>query len=329
MTYSRMIGVGGFLPEKIITNDDLANMMDTSDEWIQQRTGIKERRASEPGEYNFEMAKAASLLALKRANIDPNMIDLIVVATSTPDCTLPSTACLLQQALDIPVCTAFDLNAVCAGFVYACVVADKFIKTGSAQYALVVGSERLTSLLDWNDRTSSILFGDGSGAVVLQASTTPGIISTSLGADGSKWDYIYAMNSLCHPDQSPYVKMQGRDVFKFAVQKVTECIKAMLADHYLSVDDIDWFVLHQANQRINELIAKQLGLPLHKLLTTIATHANTSAASIPLLLNASYENGKLKQGNKLLCVGFGSGMTWGSMLLDYGQAEVDATDTAP
>jgi len=321
MTYSRMIGIGGYLPEKIITNDDLSKIMDTSDEWIQQRTGIKERRESEQGEFNFEMAKEASLLALKRADIAPDMIDLIVVATSTPDCTLPSTACLLQQALGIPVCPAFDINAVCSGFVYACVVADKFIKSGSAKCVLVVGSERLTPLLDWTDRTSCILFGDGAGAAILQASETPGILQTSLGADGYKWDYIYAMNSLCHHEKDQFVKMQGREVFKFAVQKVTQCIKSMLADNYLSIDDIDWFVLHQANQRINEMIAKQLGLPMEKLLSTISHHANTSSASIPLLINASYENGKIKNGDKLLCVGFGSGMTWGSMLLDYGKEE--------
>ena len=319
MTYSRMIGIGAYLPEKIITNDDLTKIMDTSDEWIEQRTGIKERRSSEGGEYNFEMAKEASLLAIKRAQISPDDINMIILATSTPDCTLPSTACLLQQALGVPICPAFDINAVCSGFVYACVVADKFIKSGSTKTILVVGSERLTSLLDWTDRSSSILFGDGAGAAILQASQTPGIIDTNLGADGYKWDYIYAMNTLCHPDKDHYVKMQGREVFKFAVQQVTESIKSMLADNYLSIDDIDWFVLHQANQRINEMIAKQLGLPLEKLLSSIAFHANTSSASIPLLLNASYENGKLKQGDKIICVGFGSGMTWGSLLLDYGR----------
>jgi 3-oxoacyl-[acyl-carrier-protein] synthase-3 len=314
-----MIGIGAYLPERIITNEDLTKTMDTSDEWIEQRTGIKERRCSEAGEYNFEMAKEASLLALKRAELSPEDIDLIIVATSTPDCTLPSTACLLQQALGVPICPAFDMNAVCSGFVYACVVADKFIKSGSAKTVLVVGSERLTPILDWSDRTSSILFGDGAGAAILKASMTPGIIDTNLGADGYKWDYIYAMNTMTHPDKDPHVKMQGREVFKFAVQQVTESIKSMLADNYLSIDDIDWFVLHQANQRINEMIAKQLGLPIEKLLSSIALHANTSSASIPLLLNASYENGKLKQGDKIICVGFGSGMTWGSMLLDYGK----------
>jgi 3-oxoacyl-[acyl-carrier-protein] synthase-3 len=319
MTYSRMIGIGAYLPEKIVTNDDLSKIMDTSDEWIQQRTGIKERRCSAPDEYNFEMAKEASLLALKRAQIAPEDIDMIIVATSTPDCTLPSTACLLQQALGVPMCPAFDINAVCSGFVYACVIADKFIKCGSVKTILVVGSERLTSLLDWTDRSSSILFGDGAGAAILQASKTPGIIDTNLGADGYKWDYLYASNTLTHPDKDHYVKMQGREVFKFAVSQVTESIKSMLADNYLSIDDIDWFVLHQANLRINELIAKQLGLPMEKLLSSIAFHANTSSASIPLLLNASYENGKLKQGNKIICVGFGSGMTWGSILLNYGK----------
>jgi 3-oxoacyl-[acyl-carrier-protein] synthase-3 len=314
-----MIGIGAYLPEKIVTNDDLSKIMDTSDEWIQQRTGIKERRCSAPDEYNFEMAKEASLLALKRAQLTPEDIDMIIVATSTPDCTLPSTACLLQQALGIPICPAFDINAVCSGFVYACVIADKFIKSGSVKTILVAGSERLTSLLDWSDRSSSILFGDGAGAAILQASVTPGIIDTNLGADGYKWDYLYAMNTLSHPDKDHYVKMQGREVFKFAVSQVTESIKSMLADNYLSIDDIDWFVLHQANQRINELIAKQLGLPMEKLLSSIAFHANTSSASIPLLLNASYENGKLKQGNKIICVGFGSGMTWGSILLNYGK----------
>ena len=317
MTYSRIIGTGSYLPEKKLSNRDLESMVDTSDEWIYTRTGIRNRHIAAEYETTSDLALKASQRAIAAANIDASEIDLIIVATSTPDMIFPSTACLLQAKLGIKGGAAFDLQAVCTGFVYALATADSFIRSGQHRCALVIGAEIFSRILDWTDRGTCVLFGDGAGAVVLRASDTPGVLSSHLHADGS-----YA-NILCTPGSVkngavsgvPFLKMEGNSVFKLAVKVLDDVGREALTANELSIDQIDWFIAHQANVRIIHASAKKLGLPLDRVVVTVENHGNTSAASIPLALDVAVADGRIKRGQHVLLEGVGGGFTWGAVLL--------------
>ena len=317
MTYSRIIGTGSYLPEKKLSNRDLESMVDTSDEWIYARTGIRNRHIAAEYETTSDLALKASQRAIAAADIDASEIDLIIVATSTPDMIFPSTACLLQAKLGIKGGAAFDLQAVCTGFVYALATADSFIRSGQHRCALVIGAEIFSRILDWTDRGTCVLFGDGAGAVVLRASDTPGVLSSHLHADGS-----YA-NILCTPgfvkngavSGVPFLKMEGNSVFKLAVKVLDDVGREALAANDLSIDQIDWFIAHQANVRIIHASAKKLGLPLDRVVVTVENHGNTSAASIPLALDVAVADGRIKRGQHVLLEGVGGGFTWGAVLL--------------
>ncbi len=317
MSFSRIIGTGSYLPEKKLSNRDLESMVDTSDEWIYTRTGIRNRHIAADAEVTSDLALKASQRAIEAAKISPNEIDLIIVATSTPDMIFPSTACLLQAKLGIKGGAAFDLQAVCTGFIYALATADSFIRSGQHRCALIVGAEIFSRILDWNDRATCVLFGDGAGAVVLKASATPGVLSSHLHADGS-----YA-NILCTPGSiknglvagEPFLKMEGNSVFKLAVNVLDDVGREALKANDLSIDDIDWFIAHQANSRIIFATAKKLGLPLDRVIVTVEQHGNTSAASIPLALDVAVDDGRIKPGQYVLLEGVGGGFTWGSVLL--------------
>lgn len=317
MTYSRIIGTGSYLPEKKLSNRDLESMVDTSDEWIYTRTGIRNRHIAAEYETTSDLALKASQRAIAAANIDASEIDLIIVATSTPDMIFPSTACLLQAKLGIKGGAAFDLQAVCTGFVYALATADSFIRSGQHRCALVIGAEIFSRILDWTDRGTCVLFGDGAGAVVLRASDTPGVLSSHLHSDGS-----YA-NILCTPGSVkngavsgvPFLKMEGNSVFKLAVKVLDDVGREALAANDLSIDQIDWFIAHQANVRIIHASAKKLGLPLDRVVVTVENHGNTSAASIPLALDVAVADGRIKRGQHVLLEGVGGGFTWGAVLL--------------
>ena len=317
MTYSRIIGTGSYLPEKKLSNRDLESMVDTSDEWIYARTGIRNRHIAAEYETTSDLALKASQRAIAAANIDASEIDLIIVATSTPDMIFPSTACLLQAKLGIKGGAAFDLQAVCTGFVYALATADSFIRSGQHRCALVIGAEIFSRILDWTDRKTCVLFGDGAGAVVLRASDTPGVLSSHLHSDGS-----YA-NILCTPGSVkngavsgvPFLKMEGNSVFKLAVKVLDDVGREALTANDLSIDQIDWFIAHQANVRIIHASAKKLGLPLDRVVVTVENHGNTSAASIPLALDVAVADGRIKRGQHVLLEGVGGGFTWGAVLL--------------
>ncbi len=317
MTYSRIIGTGSYLPEKKLSNRDLESMVDTSDEWIYTRTGIRNRHIAAEHETTSDLALKASQRAIAAANIDASEIDLIIVATSTPDMIFPSTACLLQAKLGIKGGAAFDLQAVCTGFVYALATADSFIRSGQHRCALVIGAEIFSRIMDWTDRGTCVLFGDGAGAVVLRASDTPGVLSSHLHADGS-----YA-NILCTPGSVkngavsgvPFLKMEGNSVFKLAVKVLDDVGREALTANGVSIDQIDWFIAHQANVRIIHASAKKLGLPLDRVVVTVENHGNTSAASIPLALDVAVADGRVKPGQHVLLEGVGGGFTWGAVLL--------------
>lgn len=317
MIYSRIIGTGSYLPEKKLSNRDLESMVDTSDEWIYTRTGIRNRHIAAEHETTSDLALKASQRAIAAADIDASEIDLIIVATSTPDMIFPSTACLLQAKLGIKGGAAFDLQAVCTGFVYALATADSFIRSGQHRCALVIGAEIFSRILDWTDRGTCVLFGDGAGAVVLRASDTPGVLSSHLHADGS-----YA-NILCTPGSVkngavsgvPFLKMEGNSVFKLAVKVLDDVGREALTANELSIDQIDWFIAHQANVRIIHASAKKLGLPLDRVVVTVENHGNTSAASIPLALDVAVADGRIKRGQHVLLEGVGGGFTWGAVLL--------------
>ena len=319
MIYSRIIGTGSYLPEKKLSNRDLESLVDTSDEWIYSRTGIRYRHIAAENETTSDLALKASRRAIENAKIDAAQIDLIIVATSTPDMIFPSTACLLQAKLGIKRGAAFDVQAVCTGFIYALATADSFIRSGQHRCALVIGAEIFSRILDWKDRGTCVLFGDGAGAVVLRASDTPGILSSHLHADGS-----YA-NILCTPGSvqngvvsgQPFLKMEGNSVFKLAVNVLDEVGREALAANDLSIDQIDWFIAHQANIRIIHATAKKLGLPLDRVVVTVENHGNTSAASIPLALDVAASDGRIKRGQHVLLEGVGGGFTWGSVLLKW------------
>ena len=322
--YSRITGTGSYLPPRRVTNADLAAELavqgvETSDEWIVERTGIRARHFAAPDVTTSDLGAHAARQAMEAAGVGPSDIDLIIVATSTPDMVFPSAACILQNKLGIAGCPAFDVQAVCSGFVYALTVADAMIRTGSARRALVIGSEVFSRILDFKDRTTCVLFGDGAGAVVLEASETPGILATDLHADGKH------VGILCVPGTvsggkvlgDPFLKMDGQAVFKLAVGVLEEAARTTLAKAGRTDADIDWLIPHQANIRIMQGTARKLKLPLEKLVVTVNEHGNTSAASIPLALDAAVRGGKIRKGDTLLLEGVGGGFTWGAVLLDF------------
>jgi len=322
--YSRIAGTGSYLPEKVLSNHDLEKMVETSDQWIQERTGIKKRHIAEAGQTTCDLAEQAAARALKAAGKTAQEIDLIVVATTTPDKIFPSTACLLQQRLGNHSCAAFDIQAVCTGFVYAMGVADKFIKTGDARTALVVGAETLSRILDWNDRSTCILFGDGAGAVVLEAADKPGILSTHLHADGAYEELLHVPGGISRgfdmetDGADPhFMQMKGNEVFKMAVNTLGRIVDETLAANGMRKSDIDWLVPHQANIRIIKATARKLSMDMDNVVVTIGEHGNTSAASVPLALDAAVKDGRIKRGETLLLEAFGGGFTWGSVLLNY------------
>ena len=320
--YSRILSTGSYLPENIVTNVDLEKTVDTSDEWIYTRTGIRERRVAVADQVTSDLAVQASLNAIESAAIDVEDIDLLIVATTTPDLVFPSTACLVQERLGIRNCPAFDIQAVCAGFVYALDVADKFIKTGSATRALVIGAETFSRIIDWTDRNTCVLFGDGAGAVILERSDKPGVVSTVLHADGRYADLLCVPVGVSKDynkvvQGQAYTTMHGGDVFKVAVKKLGESIDELISMNNLNYDDIDWMVPHQANIRIINAMAKKLNLSMEKVIVTIDKHGNTSAASIPLALDVGIRDGRIKRGQKLIIEGFGGGFAWGGALINY------------
>ena len=316
MIYSRIIGTGSYLPERVVRNDEFSARLDTSDAWIRERTGIVERRIADESQTSSDLAFEASRRALTDAGVAPGDIDLIIVATSTPDFIFPSTACLLQAKLGIAQCPAFDVQAVCSGFVYALATADMFIRGGSAKRVLVVGAEVFSRILDWNDRGTCVLFGDGAGAVVVAAAETPGIHASVLRADGRYADILSVPGNVCGGRivGSPFLQMAGSQVFKFAVRVLDEVARETVAAAGMQLDDIDWLIPHQANVRILEATARKLGLPLERLVVTVDRHGNTSAASVPLALDESLRAGKIRCGDRVMMQGVGGGFTWGAVL---------------
>ena len=309
MKYSRITGTGSYLPSKILTNEDLEAMVDTSDEWIRERTGIEKRHIVD-GETTCDLAEQAARRAMEAAGVKPDDVDLIVLATTTPDKAFPSTACLLQQRLNIHGCAAFDVQAVCTGFVYATGIADQFIRAGNARCALVIGAETISRIIDWNDRSTCILFGDGAGAVVLQAGEEPGILSTHLHADGS-------YEELLHAPHDAFIEMKGNEVFRMAVNTLGRIVDETLNANDLEKSDIDWLVPHQANIRIIKATARKLSMPMDNVVVTVNEHGNTSAASVPLALDVAVRDGRIKRGDTLLMEAFGGGFTWGSVLAKF------------
>jgi 3-oxoacyl-[acyl-carrier-protein] synthase-3 len=317
MIYSRIAGTGGYLPRRILTNADLEKMVETTDEWIVTRTGIRERHIAEDGECTSDLALQASLSAIEAAGIKNADIDLIIVATTTPDLIFPSTACLLQRKLGIGGCPAFDMQAVCSGFVYAMATADHFIRSGGAECALVVGAETLSRITDWGDRSNCILWGDGAGAVVLQSSAEPGIISTHLHADGNYADLLNVGCGVSKTDGTPTIRMEGNAVFKMAVNTLDAIVDETLGANGMEKTHVDWLVPHQANIRIIQATAKKLGMDMDRVVVTVDRHGNTSAASIPLALDVAVRDGRIQRGETLLMEAFGGGFTWGSVLVRY------------
>lgn len=317
--YSKIIGTGSYLPAKILTNFDLEKIVETSHEWIFSRSGIVERHIAADGEMASDLALHASRRALEAAGISVDEIDLVIVATTSPDQMFPSTACILQDKLGIRQGAAFDVQAVCSGFIYALNTADLFIRNGQARNVLVVGTEVLSRMLNWEDRTTCVLFGDGAGAVVLQRSATPGILSAKLHADGSHRGMLAAKGNIRNGAISgnPYIEMDGKAVFKFAVRVLSDVVEEVLAANKMTGADIDWLVPHQANIRIMEATAKKLGMNMDKVVVTVASHGNTSAASIPLALDTAVRDGRIKPGQNVLLEAVGGGFTWGAILIRW------------
>ena len=322
MIYSKITGTGSYLPEQILTNADLEEMVDTSDDWIRSRTGIEKRHVARNDETTCDLAEKASRAAMEAAEKNKDDVDLIIVATTTPDLIFPSTACLLQQRLGIRGCPAFDIQAVCTGFVYALHVADLFIKTGNSKCALIVGSETMTRIVDWKDRNTCVLFGDGAGAVILEESKRPGILSTHIHADGAYQELlsvpagISSDYNLVKSDKA-FIKMQGNEVFKVAVNTLGSIVDETLRSNSMSSSEIDWLVPHQANTRIISAMAKKLDMPMDRVVVTVDKHGNTSAASIPLALDVAIQDGRIKENDTFPLPAFGGGFTWGSVLLKY------------
>jgi len=310
MKYARIVATGSYLPPKILTNADLAAMVDTSDEWIIQRTGIKQRYVVDANDNVVSMGAKAARIALETASLKSSDIDMIIVATCTAEQVFPSVACLLQSELEVPNCPAFDIQAACSGFIYALSIAMQFIAGKQAKRILLVGTEAMSKVVDWNDRSSCILFGDGAGAVILEASDVPGVLSTHLNADGNYKEVLSLFNS-------NYIHMQGNTVFRLAVKWLSEIARQALTANNMQASDVDWVVPHQANIRIIQSTVKSLGIPLDKVVVTVDKHANTSAASIPLALDVAIRDGRIKRGQHLLFEAFGGGLTWGSALVRY------------
>jgi len=316
MIYSRIVGTGSYLPPRVVGNEEFAARLDTSDQWIRERTGIVRRHIADESQASSDLALEASRAALQAAGLKPGDLDLIIVATSTPDFVFPSTACLLQAKLGIRNFPAFDVQAVCSGFVYALATADNFIRAGMSRRALVVGAEVFSRILDWNDRGTCVLFGDGAGAVVLAAAEQPGLHASVLRADGSHADILSVPGNVCGGRivGSPYLQMQGSQVFKFAVKVLDEVARETLAAAGMQLADVDWLIPHQANVRILEATARKLGLPLERLVVTVDHHGNTSAASVPLALDEYVRAGKIRTGHRVMMQGVGGGFTWGATL---------------
>jgi len=315
---SAVTGVGSYLPEQVVTNDDLAHFVDTTDEWIVERTGIRKRHRARDDEPTSDLATEAARRALADAGRSVADVDMIIVATTTPDMTFPATASIVQRKLGAPVCIAFDVQAVCSGFVYALSIADGFVARGQAKCALVIGAEEMTRLMDWSDRTTCVLFGDGAGAVVVEpregqgTSADQGILGFALRSDGTKTDLLYVDGGPATTGQVGHLRMLGNQVFRHAVVNIAEAITAACAASGITVPEVDWFVPHQANQRIIKGVGDRLGLDEHKVITTVADHANTSAASIPLALDTAIRDGRIRKGDLVLLEAMGGGLTWGA-----------------
>lgn len=322
MIYSKITGTGSYLPEQVLTNSELERIVDTTDEWIRSRTGIEKRHVARDDETTCDLAEKASRTAIKMSGKKENDIDLIIIATTTPDVIFPSTACLLQQRLNIHGCPAFDIQAVCTGFIYALHIANLFIKNGGSKCALIVGSETMTRIVDWKDRNTCVLFGDGAGAIILEESKTPGILSTHIHADGAYQKLlsvpagISSRYDLVKSNQA-FIKMQGNEVFKVAVNTLGDIVDETLKANSMTNTEIDWLVPHQANTRIISAMAKKLDMPMDRVVVTVGQHGNTSAASIPLALDVAVNDGRIKENDTLLLPAFGGGFTWGSALLKY------------
>jgi 3-oxoacyl-[acyl-carrier-protein] synthase-3 len=320
--YSRIAGTGSYLPEKVLTNADIEKLVDTSDEWIRTRTGIQSRHVAVDNETTTDLAEKAARAAMLDAGVGAGEIDLVVVATATPDLVFPNVGTLLQERLGIHGCPAFSVEAACAGFLYALSVADKFVRTGAARCAMVVGADTLTKIVDWKDRSTCILFADGAGVVILKAAAEPGIMSTHLHADGRYKDLLLFPDGVSSGFKqvkagTAGVQMKGNEVYKVAVTKLGELVGETLAANGLQKSDVDWLIPHQANIRIIEAIARRLDMPMDKVIVTIQHHGNTSAASVPLALDAGIRDGRIRRGQLLLLEAFGGGFTWGSALVRY------------
>lgn len=319
MNYARILGTGSYLPARILTNAELEKRIDTTSQWIIERTGIEQRHIAAEGEFTSDLAAHAARAALEAAALQPNDIDLLLVATTTPDLVFPSTACSVQAKLGITNCKpAFDLQAVCSGFIYALSVADQFIKSGAAKHVMVIGAETFSRITDWDDRSNCILWGDGAGAVVLGASTEPGILSTHIHADGQHKELLQTTTGpSCGIDAPVKIRMEGNAVFKMAVNTLDSIVDETLAANGLQKSDIDWLVPHQANIRIIQATAKKLAMSMDRVVTTIANHGNTSAASVPLAFDTAIRDGRIQREQIILMEAFGGGFTWGSALLRY------------
>lgn len=320
--YSRIAGTGRYLPEKILTNKDLEKMVDTNDEWIRDRTGIAQRHVASEGETTLDLCEKAARNALDMAGLKPEDIDMIVVGTTTPDQVFPNMGVLLQDRLGIHGCMAMGLEAACTGFIYALGIADKFVRDGTVKRALVLGAETLSRIIDWEDRTTCVLFGDGAGAVVIEASDEPGIISTHLHADGKYKDLLYFPSGVSKgfndlKSGKDFVQMKGNEVFKVAVTTLGRIVKETLEANDMQPEEIDWLVPHQANIRIIEATAKKLKMPMERVIVTVDLHGNTSAASVPMALDVAVRDGRIKRGETVLLEAFGGGFTWGSALLKF------------
>ena len=316
-------GIGGYLPERVMTNDELTKIVDTSDEWIVQRTGIRQRHIAAEGEVTSDLALVAARRALENAGMDASDIDLIVVGTTTPDRTFPATAAMLQQKLGITHGSAFDVQAVCSGFVFGVATADSYLKTGMAKRALVVGAEVFSRILDWTDRATCVLFGDGAGAIILEAREVPddapedGVLVSSLRTDGSHWEKLYVDGGVAATGSIGHVRMEGREVFKHAVGMISDVVEDVLGKTDKTTADLDWFVPHQANKRIIDGAGRKLGIPEAKTVITVDRHANTSAASVPLALWVASEEGRIKKGDLVMIEAMGGGFTWGASLIRW------------
>ncbi|WP_006786356.1 beta-ketoacyl-ACP synthase III [Thiorhodospira sibirica] len=322
MSYARITGTGGYLPAKALTNAELEHLVDTTDAWITERTGIKKRHIAAPDETCCDLAERAARAALQMANRHPTDVDLIVLATTTPNHVFPSTACLLQQRLGVHGCAAFDIQAVCTGFIYALGVAERFVRTGGAKCALVVGAETLSRILNWEDRGTCVLFGDGAGAVVLEASDRPGILSTHLHADGRFAELLNVPYGVSSGYErllagEAFIQMKGNEVFKMAVNTLGRIVDETLEHNQIDQADIDWLIPHQANIRIIQATARKLKMPMERVVVTVEDHGNTSAASIPLALDVAVRDGRIREGDMVMMEAFGGGFTWGSALLRY------------